>query len=352
MSLVSQNHTITKSQSLGNRVIQKRTPSDQIYFANTDIQLSFTVNITDRNTAGNLILTFDKTLDYIVGSYQIGDNSKLFKRVNSTNSIAKNVNINQDNNGAGNGSNFETFSSNRFHLSKIDDITSLTVSQTGTGIQSIGLSILSVFPSLVTYVSNISQTPNFAFLANIPQILNLNFQLGTGAWSNLGVLASSNLKSLILIGYNTYTPDIFTNLPDSLYYLSITQMTSLTVDLANFFKPNKYRIGISLSIINKVMYTGGASFPKMITDSPDSKIDYLVYQTSSVVYKLSSDHAAQFLIDFANQVDSVVLQIPANKKIRMSGTTEPTSYPGYAAAKSKITGSVASGGLGINLSFS
>ncbi|SDF85980.1 hypothetical protein SAMN05421825_2305 [Epilithonimonas hungarica] len=347
MSLVDKNNMISKSISLDNRVIQKRTSADKICFANADIQLSFTVNTTDRNTAGDLILTFDKTLDYIIGSYQIGNNSKLFKRVNSTNSITKNVNINLDNNGPGNGIVFETFLNNRFHLSKIDDITTLTVSRTGAGIQSMELNILSAFPSLVTYVSNISQTPNFAFLENIPQISNLNFQLGTGVWSNLESLATSNLKSLILKGYNSYTPNIFANLPDSLYYLSITQMTSLTVDLADFFKQNKYRIGIFLNNINRVIYTGGAFFPQLISDTPDSKIDYLICQSSSVIYKLSSDQAAQLLIDFANQVDNVILQTPNNKRIRISGTTEPINFPGYVAARTKITDV-----LGISLSFS
>ncbi|PZU91639.1 MAG: hypothetical protein DI529_00285 [Chryseobacterium sp.] len=354
MSLISQNVTATKSHSLGSKVFQKRNYNNALIRSYNTIGVNCTVNATDRSAVGSLVVTFNKPLSSIIGNYGIGANANSFKILNNVNSISKSFATNVDNNGAGNGSNYETFSNNIL-LSETAGITSITISQSGTGFQSASISLGEEFSDLVTYSITIPQAPNFSFLANIPLIKVLNFGISTGTFSNLQILSSSNLKALIMAGYNTTQPALLGNLPSSLYYLKIDQMTGYQIDLKNYFTGNRIGLNVGQVGVGGLSYSGGASFPKIIADSPDYKIDYILFQ-NNVYSKLTSNEAAQFLLDFANQVEQVTLQIPASRKIRLIGTTEPLdsvttldpthTITTYGAAKTKIQS------LGISLTFS
>lgn len=324
MSVVYKENTVSKIQIGGNRVLQRRR-TDAVLFNDADIKISVTVNKSDRTTVGSLIVTFNKSLD-IIANYGIGANSKIFKKVTGT-SITKSFNINEDNNGAGNGSNLEEFSDNFFYLSAFD-VTSITIGRTSDGIQTTTLQLLTLLPNLLTYVNSIPQSPDFTFLNSVPSVINLDFMAGTqNTWNNgYASLKNSNLKALVVRGYNGANTPLINNLPNSLYYFRCVQLEGLQVDLKDFFTGNRVGfVSIGASIggpVNRISYSGGAVFPSVLTESVQS-VDYILYQSSNVPNKITGDEFAQWLIDFANQVTAINL---ATKRITVQGTSPNTSY--------------------------
>lgn len=344
--------------SQGSRVLQTKK-GNNVCFSDEDIvfNLWINTNVNNRPNTGDLTINFNTTLDYIIGIFNIGDNINLFKKVDNTSSISKSTKTNDDNNGPGNGINIENFNSNRIFLPKhqLDNIIKLSVSQgTVEGIQGIAILKISNLLNLKYLEINISQTPNFSFLENLPNISSLNFKTTPGNLTNQTYLFNSNIRYFIFSGYNTYSTKttLIDYLPTELYYFKITQSTSMVLDLKDYY--TGYRIGLNISSfqsVNTVSYTGGAVFPSVISPKEQS-IDYIL-NTMNIPNKLSGDAFAQFLIDFANQVTSCTLP-SSSKKIRCYGVTPNTSYTDtsqpiyqtYTDALAYVTGT-----LGITVSF-
>ncbi|WP_027381879.1 hypothetical protein [Epilithonimonas caeni] len=331
---------------MGNRSLQRRI-SDNIVFNDADIKILVGISKTDRTTAGSLVVTFNKSLD-IIANYGIGTNANIFKKTTS-NSISKTFNINEDNNGSGNGLKDEDFPNNFFYLS-IFDITSITISQTSNGIWKTELQIFTNFPNLVNYTSSINQSPDFTFLSSLPGITNLDFAVSvTNGWAaGLTSLKNSNLKALTLRSYNSVNPPLMQNLPATLYYFKCTQLEGLQVDLKDYFTGNRVAfVSMGNSAggpVNRLTYSGGAVFPSVLTENVQA-VDYLLYQSTNTPNKLTSDQFSQFIIDMANQVTAVNL---TTKRITVQGTSPNTSYTDntkpiyqtYTAARNYLIGTL------------
>lgn len=349
----------TKIFSGGNRVLQKRATNNGITFNEADIAFTFAINSTNRATTGDLIINFNTPLDYIIANFNIGDNKNIFKKVTSTSTISKSTKINDDNNGAGNGSNYEEFFNNAIYIpqNQINNIQKLTISSgVGGGINGINLTLAKVFPNLLFLENKIPQVPNFSFLESIPSILSLDFATSVASLQNLLSLKNSNIEYFVFRGYyalaNINTLEFTKNLPVNLYYLQVTQATAYNLKLEEFFTGNRFGLSLSTAqAVASVEYNGGAIFPSAITPK-HTAIDYILY-TANIPTKLTPTSSARFLVDFANQVASCTLPA-AQKRIRMTGVSPDTAYTDasqplfttYSAALTHITST-----LGITVTF-
>lgn len=340
-------NTVVRSQSIGNRVLQSRTDQSTIAFNNPDISIGLNINSNDRPNVGDFTITFNKDINAKV-NWNIGTNANIFRSYSSS-SIVKPFATNIDNNGAGNGSNAQSFN-NYLFIDDVAGITSISLS-TGAGTQSIHFQVFSNMPEVTSFVSNMAIVPNFAFLDYMQSIKNLNMIVSISPFSNLTSLKNSNLTSLILNGYNTTQPDLLDNLPASLYYLEIGQMTSYTLDLKNYFTGT--RIAIGFKSVGTVSYSGGAHFPQVIADTPQYRISHIYSQTNA---KLNGTDLSRFLVDFANRVEAVNLGNSTARKMKFTGANYDSAYVDSDTTKTIRTVQDAitkiREGLGITISFS
>ena len=355
MSLVNNGNTVNYILSNSERVLQKRNALNSVIFNDYDILFVTGWNSSTPSKIGTITITFNTNLN-IISNWQVGSNLNLFKKTNN-NSISKNFNAGEDNNDNYTG-NFGSFNNCLyFDEAQRASVTAITITQSSNGFQGTSVSIRKNFPNLVSYNNDIGQSPNFSFLNNIGNIVVLNLKISISSFSNLPVLASSNIKALILRGYNTTQPDLLKNLPLSLYYLEITQMTSFVVDLAQYFTGTRIAINFSTAqSVAGVTYSGGASFPSAIADTPEYRITSLYNQTN---IRLTGNNLSRFIVDFANQVKTVNLGNSVAKKMKFTGASPDTSYEDlnqplfttYLTALDFITKSTALGGLGVAISF-
>jgi len=340
-----------KKHTNNSRIIQSRN-ANNVLFSDHDMYINIGINQVDRENTGDVIVTFDKQISLIVANWHYGNNAKKFTEYRNTKSFSKVTKINSDDNGTGNGINYQVFPG-YIYISEINSIESMTVSSNGTGIQNVGVKIPVKLPNLKTYSCTIPQNPDWSFLDAMEGVVNLQFQTSTVGWSNMSSLTNSNLVSLIYSGYNTSSIDLVSVIPPSLIYLRVTQMTSQVIDIGRYF--NGARLGLSFSgnqSLKQATYSGGAIFPSVMNDHPDYKIDY-IFQILNLLsgLKMTPDEVSRFLVDFANQVTACNL---TNKRIRFGGHTANTSYTDstqplfttYASALAHITGT-----LGITVTF-
>lgn len=355
MPVYHNNSIISKLSNKNERILQKRDYLDRIIFSDTDIVLGVGVNQANRDTVGNVVLTFNKAVN-ARATWQIGNNSKTIRTYNSA-TITKQLATNIDNNGAGNGANAEAFTNFIYIIDK-SGITSLSITSTGTGVVTSSLSILSELPELTSITFGIASNPAFSILANIPLVRYLDMMINVANFSGLAILSNSNLVALALRGYNTTQPALLANLPASLYSLEITQMTEFVIDLKDYFTGN--RISLNLSTVQSVKtinYTGGALFPSIIADTSLFRISYIIQILGG---RLTGSSLSRFIVDFANQVTQVNLGNTVAKRMRFQGSTADTAYTDntqpiyqtYTSALNFITRSVATGGLAISVQFS
>lgn len=346
------------------RVLQTRQV-DTVVFNNPDIIIDYEINtpISNRDKTGDLIITFNKSLDWIVGNYSIGENYKIFKKVTSVNSISKVTKTLADNNGGGNGSNVEVFLNNYIYLSTTTGITSIQISNgAGGGINKFTLKLKTNFPDLTDYISMIPQASDFGFLDALPLIKVLYFRMTAGAGStfiNLLSLKNSNIEVLSLVSYNGENPsNLLNSLPHNLYYLTTTQMPVYTPEISEFFNGNPNRVGLvfeGVQGILKVKYDGNCVFPSVLNDSIYFKSLFIFSiqrpNLPEYIYKITPDQVSKFIVEFANQVTAVNV---TNKKIAFMNHTANTSYTDlsqpiyttYASALTYITVT-----LGVTVTF-
>lgn len=324
--------TINKIYSQGKRVIQKRTPSQLMTFHDYDISIGWTINKADRTTVGNVTVTFDVNLD-IFSNWQYGVNSNLFKENLNSMSVTKNLNINEDNNGEGNGGTYELISSFFYLKGSLDLVNKMTISQSSNGIQSATLRIFTLFANLKELVNNIPQTFDWIFLDSLPSIEYLTFSNNANSTqSNLLSLKNSNIKALQINGYNGFSQNsLIKNLPTNLYYLRITGLVTTDVELSEYFTGNRVGFVNSLSnstntfqFLRKITYVGGAIFPSVLTEGK-IKVDYIFRQSNfaAASNKLTETECARFIVDLANQVTAVNL---TQKRINFGGIVPDSAY--------------------------
>ncbi|WP_027383049.1 hypothetical protein [Epilithonimonas caeni] len=353
MGKYDKGNTVIRSLSMDNRVLQSRTAQNTIVFNSPDISIGVNINSTDRSNVGSLTVAFNKDIHAKV-NWNIGDNATIFKPY-FTNTIVKSFAINIDNNGAGDGSISQSFN-NYFFIEDVSGVTSMAIS-TGAGIQSIHFQLFTNMPELSTFVNNVPTVPNFAFLDNMRNIKSLDMKISVSAFSNLYSLRDSNLRSLFLKGYNSTQPDLLANLPNSLYYLEITQMTDFIVNLPDYFTGTRIAINFSSTqSIKSITYVGNSIFPSVIADTLDYRIPSTGYLYNQMNGRLTGTNLSKFLIDFANQVTAVNLGNPLAKKMKFTGSTYDSEYVDPDSTKAIRTAVDAinkmTGTLGISLSFS
>lgn len=341
------------------RVLQKRNSAQQVIFNDADIIFDFWINtpVANRPNTGDLTFNFNVNLDFIVVNFRIGNNTNLLKKVESSSTISKSTKINDDNNGAGNGSNYEMFTNNTLFLpeSQRNLIEKLTISQGSVaGIQGYTLRVLSYFPNLIYLDTRINQTPDFKFLENLPSIKSLDFSTSHVGIANVTLLKNSNVEFMIFRNYysSSNAIDMIKNLPPNLYYFQVVQCPVVDLDLKDFFIGKRFGFSASgAQALRTTTYSGGGIFPQNI-EPKHTAIDYILY-IAAITNKLSGDDFARFIVDFANQVQSVTIPI-SQRRIRCIGVAPNTSYTDntqplyktYTAALNYITTT-----LGITVTF-
>lgn len=317
--------------SNGQRVLQKRNSAQQIIFNDADIVFDFWINtpIANRPNTGDLTFNFNINLDFIAGNFRIGNNANLFKKVENTSTISKSTKINDDNNGVGNGSNYEIFTNNTLFVPESQRVLveRLTISQgTIAGIQGYRLRILSNFPNLIYLDTRINQTPDFKFIENLPSINSLDFTTYNAGIANVNSLRNSNVEYMIFRSYYSLSNaiDMIKNLPPNLYYFQVVQCPVVDLDLKDFFTGKRFGFSASgTQALRTTSYSGGGIFPQNI-EPKHTAIDYILY-IAAIPNKLSGDDFSRFIVDFANQVKNVTIPI-AQRRIRCVGVTPNTSY--------------------------
>lgn len=320
-----------KIYSGGKRVLQKRNSAQQVVFNDADIVLGIGINKADRTTVGSVTVTFDQNID-IFSNWQYGANTNLFKENLASMSVTKNLNINEDNNGAGNGSNAENVQSFFYLKGNLDLVNKITISQSSNGIQSTGLLIFTPFANLKELINNIPQSMNWLFLDSLPSVEYLTFVNNVTGMSNLLSLKNSNLKALQLSGYNLNNINsLIQNLPTNLYYFRINGFISAEVELSEYFTGNRVGFvnstlngGNSTQYLRKITYAGGAIFPSILTEGK-VKVDYIFRQLNNApdANKLTATECARFIVDLANQVTAVNL---TQKRINFGGIVPDSAY--------------------------
>ncbi|WP_379966959.1 hypothetical protein [Epilithonimonas sp. UC225_85] len=161
------------------------------------------------------------------------------------------------------------------------------------------------------------------------------------------------------VTFNSTINDEFSQISN---FPELRQLSGLIIglDLRKFWNGNPNRMSVNMGDFagTSVTYTGGANFPQVISDGGGFNVDFIYYHGINTGTKLTGTALSRFLIDFANKVTSVT---SVNKKMQFSGSTYDSAYEDpdtnkpirtALAAITKITGSAATSGLGITLSFS
>lgn len=342
-----------KKYSEENRILQTRSVSD-VYFIDPDIEFTNGYTVPENNLESKIAtITFDKVLTKAAARFNIGTNAELFKNYSGTNAITKDLNENTDGNGPRPGAASNFFYKNYLFLMEQDKslIAKISTPSTSLEITPIGGNIIfnhgweslkEIDFSVGTFVDNINTE-----VLPVLKILKLSFNRSTNENTFTGFKSSSlkyiNLNRGLIV-------DILPLLPLSVIYAHLRgYATEMIIDLKNYFIG--HRMGVYVDNARALGYSGGAVFPAVISDDTDFRIEYILYQNSNVVNKLTGNSLSRFLLDFANQVISVECFY---KRIRVRGSTPNTSYADlsqplyktYNEALSYITGT-----LGVTVTF-
>lgn len=311
----------------GKRVLHSRS-GNNIVWNDPDIVLNININV---DASGKSITHDFGANTNIYVRYGFGEHIGDVRAYLNTNSFSKDLDSGVDGNPVYTGLE-PIWRNNYIYIEDPDLIEQLTLTSSVSNTMQ-HLNFISVFPNLkkLDYGTNVSSGfSSFPYALNLPNLEYLrcrpsNGPSGEGFYADWG--AFTNLKWAHL----THGPSIvgfnpFEGLPPNLYYMRFYFLSAWEMDLADYFTGN--RIGVYVQPQNNVSehrlkYSGGAVFPSVISEDPLYPIDYIVYQTDKVHYKVQGDELSQFIIDFANQVTSVTT---LQKRIRFAGSTPNTSY--------------------------
>lgn len=304
------------------RVIDVRDIS-KITFRDFDVKFTISVNNLSRDV-GNSIGIGTNSLHRGAAVFNLGSNANRYVNFNANN-VVKNININEDENGPGNGSNYEVFENNFIFFENPEAVKELNFTGAKGDNSVSAFEINKSLKNLQKIKAQRAILPHFKFLEFTQQIKSIEWALNTNPPTGVSHLKDSGVVWLKFSGYNTLGGSNFLYaLPNDLYYFNFNYISSLathSINLADFFTGK--RVGLSCATINKLTYSGGAVFPSVLTELPGMEVDYILYHSNSVPNKLSAQETSRFLVDFANQVQQVNL---VSKNIRLIGGSVDVNY--------------------------